>query len=82
MNLHGNARTCPHSRLLMVRRVQEEGWTLTQAAEAAGVSVRTVSKWLEARSELFLAGETTVPLVSILLARIPIRLVLFRGEDR
>ena len=45
MKLHGNARTCPHSRLLMVRRV-EEGWTLAQAAEAAGVSVRTVSKWL------------------------------------
>jgi transposase InsO family protein len=46
MKLHGNARTCPHSRLLMVRRVEEEGWTLTAAAEAAGVSVRTVSKWL------------------------------------
>ena len=46
MRLHGNARTCPHSRLLMVQRVEEEGWTLTQAAEAAGVSVRTVSKWL------------------------------------
>jgi transposase InsO family protein len=45
MKLHGNARTCPHSRLLMVRRV-EEGWTLAAAAEAAGVSVRTVSKWL------------------------------------
>ena len=48
MKLHGNARTCPHSRLLMVRRVVEEGWTLAQAAEAAGVSVRTVSKWLAA----------------------------------
>jgi transposase len=46
MKLHGNARTCPRSRLLMVRRVEEEGWTLAQAAEAAGVSVRTVSKWL------------------------------------
>jgi len=46
MKLHGNARTCPHSRLLIVRRVEEEGWTLAQAAEAAGVSVRTVSKWL------------------------------------
>jgi transposase InsO family protein len=46
MKLHGNARTCPHSRLLMVRRVEEEGWTLAAAAEAAGVSVRTVSKWL------------------------------------
>jgi transposase InsO family protein len=46
MKLHGNARTCPHSRLLMVRRVELEGWTLRAAAEAAGVSVRTVSKWL------------------------------------
>jgi transposase InsO family protein len=46
MKLHGNARTCPHSRLLMVRRVEEDGWTLAAAAEAAGVSVRTVSKWL------------------------------------
>ena len=40
MKLHGNARTCPHSRLLMVRRVEEEGWTLMRAAEAAGVSVQ------------------------------------------
>jgi transposase InsO family protein len=46
MKLHGNARTCPHSRLLMVGRIEQEGWTLAQAAEAAGVSVRTVSKWL------------------------------------
>jgi transposase len=30
----------------MVRRVEEMGWTLAMAAEAAGVSVRTVSKWL------------------------------------
>jgi transposase InsO family protein len=30
----------------MVRRVLEDGWTLAAAAEAAGVSVRTVSKWL------------------------------------
>jgi transposase InsO family protein len=46
MKLHGNARTCPHSRLLAVRRVEVEGWTLAAAAEAAGVSVRTLSKWL------------------------------------
>jgi transposase InsO family protein len=46
MKLHGNARTCPHSRSLMVKRVEEEAWTLAAAAEAAGVSVRTVSKWL------------------------------------
>ena len=46
MKLHGNARTCPHGRSLMVGRVVDEGWTLSAAAEAAGVSVRTVSKWL------------------------------------
>ena len=46
MNLHGNARTCLHSRRLIVERVLGQGWTLARAAEAAGVSVRTVSKWL------------------------------------
>jgi transposase InsO family protein len=46
MKLHANARTCPHSRRLAVGRVEQQGWTLTAAAEAAGVSVRTVSKWL------------------------------------
>jgi transposase len=46
MRLHGNARTCLHSRRLIVERVLERGWTLAAAAEAAGVSVRTVSKWV------------------------------------
>ncbi len=45
MKLHANARTCPHSRRLAVERVRQKGWTLAAAAEAAGVSVRTVSKW-------------------------------------
>ena len=56
MKLHANARTCPHSRLLMVKRVAEEGWALTQAAEAAGVSVRTVSKYLRRYRELGAEG--------------------------
>jgi transposase InsO family protein len=46
MKLHGNARTCPHSRLLIVRRVGEQGWTVRAAARAAGVSERTAAKWL------------------------------------
>jgi transposase len=46
MRLHGNARTCPHSRLLIVERVLERGWTVADAAKAAGVSERTVAKWL------------------------------------
>jgi transposase InsO family protein len=46
MKLHANARTCPHSRRLAVDRVEQQDWKLAAAAEAAGVSVRTVSKWL------------------------------------
>jgi transposase InsO family protein len=46
MRLHGNHRTCPHSRRLLCRRVLEQGWTLAQAAEAAGCSVRTAAKWM------------------------------------
>jgi transposase InsO family protein len=46
MKLHRNARTCPNSRALIARRVMEEGWSLTQAAEAAGVSEPTARKWV------------------------------------
>jgi transposase InsO family protein len=46
MRLHANHRTCPSSRLLLCRRVLERGWTLQQAAEAAGCSARTGAKWL------------------------------------
>jgi len=46
MTLHGNAKTCPHSRLLLVRRVLEQGWTVAEAAVAAGISERTACKWL------------------------------------
>ena len=46
MKLHRNATTCPNSRALIVRRVLEQGWTRTAAAEAAGVSVKTVRTWV------------------------------------
>src|SRR5215217_5466572 len=46
MKLHGNARTCPNSRRLLVDRVLREGWSVTAAAAAAGVSERTVWRWL------------------------------------
>ena len=46
MRLHGNARSCVHSRVLIVRGVREQGWTVAAAAEAAGVSERTAAKWL------------------------------------
>src|SRR5687767_5323328 len=46
MKLHANARTCPKSRRLIVEHIEEEGWSLAAAAEAAGVSERAAAKWL------------------------------------
>jgi transposase InsO family protein len=46
MNIHKNARTTPHSRLLMVRRVLEQRQPATKVAADFGVSERTVRKWL------------------------------------
>jgi transposase InsO family protein len=46
MKLHSNAKTTPAGRWLLVCRVREEGWTVCQAAEAAGLSVRSAYKWL------------------------------------
>jgi transposase InsO family protein len=45
MKIHANARTCPNSRRLLVKRIEEEGWSLMVAAEAAGISERTAAKW-------------------------------------
>lgn len=47
MKLHGNARLTPHGRTLMCRRVRSEGWTIAEAAAAAGCSERTCFRWLE-----------------------------------
>jgi transposase InsO family protein len=46
MKLHRNARTCPNSRSLLVVRITERGWSVSAAASAAGVSERTVYRWL------------------------------------
>lgn len=46
MNIHKGARSCAASRLLLVRRVLEEGWSVAEAAEAAGLSTRSGFKWL------------------------------------
>jgi transposase InsO family protein len=46
MKLHGNARTCPNSRRLLVDRVSDQCWSIAAAAEAAGVSERTAYRWL------------------------------------
>jgi transposase InsO family protein len=46
MKLHGNAALSWRGRRQLARRVVVEGWTLTAAAEAAGVSVRCCRKWV------------------------------------
>lgn len=46
MNVHSLARTTPRSRALIVHRVQREGRSVAQTAQAFGISPRTVSKWL------------------------------------
>jgi len=46
MKLHANARTCPKSRQLLVDRIIGEGWSVMEAAEAAGITDRTARRWL------------------------------------
>src|ERR1017187_8494442 len=47
MNLHANARLSVKGRELLIDRILTQGWSLAQAAEAAGVSDRTAFKWFE-----------------------------------
>jgi transposase InsO family protein/transposase-like protein len=47
MKVHANAPLGLKGREVMVLRVLEHGWSRTQAAEAAGVSERTCSKWIK-----------------------------------
>jgi transposase InsO family protein len=46
MDLHGNAALSWSGRRELARRVVDQGWTLTAAAAAAGVSVRCARKWV------------------------------------
>jgi transposase InsO family protein len=46
MKLHANARLSLKGRELLIERVETAGWSLSAAAEAAGISDRTARKWL------------------------------------
>jgi transposase InsO family protein len=46
MKLHANARLSLKGRELLIERVGLAGWSLSAAAEAAGISERTARKWL------------------------------------
>ncbi len=43
---HRRARLTPFGRLLIVHRVDELGWSVSEAAKAAGVSRATAHKWV------------------------------------
>ncbi|TMA41500.1 MAG: IS481 family transposase [Deltaproteobacteria bacterium] len=47
MNIHRCARTCAAGRALLVDRVMQQGWSVEAAAAAAGISKRTVYKWVK-----------------------------------
>lgn len=71
MKLHANARTCPNSRMLLVRRIEKEGWSLMVAAKAAGISERSARKWLSrwrSEGEVGLQDRSSAP------RRVPSRL--------
>jgi transposase InsO family protein len=46
MRLHANARLSVKGRELLVERIERGGWSLVEAAVAAGVSDRTAWKWV------------------------------------
>jgi transposase InsO family protein len=63
MDIHENARTTRHSRLLMVQRLAS-GWSVAAVAAAHGVSPRTVRKWRDRhalRGEAGLADRSSRP---------------------
>jgi transposase InsO family protein len=64
MKLHANAALSLHQRRRLAVRVVGEGWTLTEAAEAAEVSVRCARKWVgryRADGELGLLDRPSAP---------------------
>lgn len=60
MKSHRSAKTNEYQRRLLITRVRRRRWSQRRAAEAAGVSVRTVAKWL-ARARTDLADRSSRP---------------------
>ena len=64
MKIHANAKLGPKGRLVICRRVTEQRWSLTEAAEAAGVSEPTAHKWVRrylAEGEAGLLDRSSAP---------------------
>jgi transposase InsO family protein len=66
MNLHANAALSLNRRRQLCRRIVDERWTVTKAAEAAEVSVRCARKWVgryRSEGELGLLDRSSAPSV-------------------
>ena len=64
MDLHANAALSLNKRRQLARRVVEQGWTVSEAAAAAEVSVRCARKWAwryRAEGELGLLDRSSAP---------------------
>ena len=64
MKLHANAALSLNKRRVLVGRVVDEGWTLTEAAAAVEVSVRCARKWVtryRAEGEFGLLDRSSAP---------------------
>jgi transposase InsO family protein len=64
MKLHANAALSLKGRRQLCRRVVEEGWTVTEAAAAAEVSVRCARRWVgryRVEHELGLVDRSSAP---------------------
>src|SRR6185312_8773517 len=64
MEVHANAPLSPIGRRRVVDRVVEQGWSVMTAAEAAGVTERTVYRWLarfRAQGQAGLVDRRSVP---------------------
>lgn len=63
MKLHGNARLTPGQRRLLCQRVDEERWTVADAADAAGISERRAYEWLRRwrEGDRILADRSSTP---------------------
>jgi transposase InsO family protein len=64
MKLHGNAALSWSGRRRLARRVLVDGWTVTAAAAASGVSVRCARKWVSryrGEGERGLCGRSSAP---------------------
>ena len=60
MNVHRNAKTTPQMRQLIATRAHQ-GWTYARIADALGLSVRTVAKWVARARQATLGDGSSRP---------------------